>query len=231
MSALGDMIIHFYKVKIVLSSLYILYIFPSTFSFTCGLWYVYIFRFFWRLPWLIPEREWIEIGFKPFSLVGSTMSMFTVFSFVHSSAPGAQDYPVELGYLATFDMVMICMYAAAFLGIYIFITCTYGDTRQTLHRHRHAEHAVNRRTYELEIIDAAIRALDIITFKNKMDIGDWAQENATCAICLADFEEDDQLCRLECNHVDHQTCVTKWLRMGIDHAHCPRCRKKVVELN
>ncbi|CAN6453520.1 unnamed protein product [Victoria cruziana] len=49
---------------------------------------------------------------------------------------------------------------------------------------------------------------------------------ASCAICLQDFEDGDAVRRLpQCRHIYHGACVDRWLsRRGS----CPMCRKEIV---
>ncbi|KAG8071901.1 hypothetical protein GUJ93_ZPchr0006g43148 [Zizania palustris] len=47
-----------------------------------------------------------------------------------------------------------------------------------------------------------------------------------CAICLAEFEDDQDVRALpQCGHVFHASCVDTWLR---DHSSCPSCRRVLV---
>ncbi|EFC44897.1 hypothetical protein NAEGRDRAFT_5673, partial [Naegleria gruberi] len=43
----------------------------------------------------------------------------------------------------------------------------------------------------------------------------------SCAVCICDFEECDELIRLPCGHVFHKDCVSTWLN---EHNTCPTCR-------
>ena len=47
----------------------------------------------------------------------------------------------------------------------------------------------------------------------------------SCAICLAEFENGDQLRYLQCQHSFHCECIDQWLR---GHRTCPMCRIDVV---
>mmetsp|Transcript_23097 Transcript_23097/g.74286 ORF Transcript_23097/g.74286 Transcript_23097/m.74286 type:complete len:303 (-) Transcript_23097:124-1032(-) len=51
-------------------------------------------------------------------------------------------------------------------------------------------------------------------------------EDASCAICLTDFEDGEQLRQLPCRHYFHKACIDDWLRIN---ATCPRCRAVVIE--
>lgn len=53
------------------------------------------------------------------------------------------------------------------------------------------------------------------------------QENASCSICLMDFEERDVIKILRCNHTFHAECIDPWL---MDRkAVCPVCRQGVFD--
>ncbi|GAA6043093.1 hypothetical protein JCM8097_008420 [Rhodosporidiobolus ruineniae] len=48
------------------------------------------------------------------------------------------------------------------------------------------------------------------------------EKDERCGICLCDYEDDDVVMQLECNHGSHEECLTAWLK---DHANCPICRR------
>jgi hypothetical protein len=62
--------------------------------------------------------------------------------------------------------------------------------------------------------EAAIGALP----KRKVD------ENVECHICLSDIDEATVL---PCNHLFHEECICKWLRM---HSTCPDCRQSIIAI-
>ena len=45
----------------------------------------------------------------------------------------------------------------------------------------------------------------------------------TCAICLEQLENDDQIRILQCSHIYHQPCIDTWLTTR--HARCPLCKR------
>jgi len=44
---------------------------------------------------------------------------------------------------------------------------------------------------------------------------------STCAICLADFEQSDDLTQLPCLHAFHTDCFQRWMAKS---GSCPHCR-------
>jgi len=54
----------------------------------------------------------------------------------------------------------------------------------------------------------------------------WHRWGTTCAICLEDFKEGDQVARLACGHIFHERCVVCWLQQ---RTQCPyRCSTSAV---
>ena len=44
----------------------------------------------------------------------------------------------------------------------------------------------------------------------------------TCAVCMMEFEKDQEVSELKCNHIFHKDCVMKWLKEY--NYKCPVCR-------
>lgn len=219
--------------KITLSSLYIISIL-NTFEFT-PLWFVYIFRFFWRLPWLMPYDERIEIGFKPFSLIGSMVSMIMIFGITTEDFSIGVKILTPLQALAIFDMIVFSIAVMVVITFYIRMQIHHhsrGGNAQRLRRLRGLrgirERDQARREMEMSTINRAIQTLRTFTFVPEIDRSGWAQEFAECVVCRAEFEEGDTLCNLTCGHVDHLDCLTSWFKGGMTSAHCPRCRKSII---
>jgi len=59
-------------------------------------------------------------------------------------------------------------------------------------------------------------------------IKDWGETE--CAICRIDFEETDDLRKLDCGHKFHQKCMYSWLnsRMRQEQRTCPTCSQQVT---
>ncbi|KAK3847836.1 MAG: hypothetical protein J3R72DRAFT_430907 [Linnemannia gamsii] len=52
-------------------------------------------------------------------------------------------------------------------------------------------------------------------------------QDAVCAICLCDYEDDEELRKMRCTHYFHKDCVDEWLRL---HRNCPLCKRDIEEL-
>lgn len=62
--------------------------------------------------------------------------------------------------------------------------------------------------------------------KFQKDTGLIRVDDNTCAVCLSEFEEDEELRTLpECMHSFHIQCIDMWL---YSHSNCPMCRTIVV---
>lgn len=46
----------------------------------------------------------------------------------------------------------------------------------------------------------------------------------SCVVCLMEFEEEEEVCTLPCEHLFHKSCIHKWLRQ---EGSCPQCRRRV----
>ncbi|CAI8599700.1 unnamed protein product [Vicia faba] len=49
-------------------------------------------------------------------------------------------------------------------------------------------------------------------------------EDAVCCICIANYENNDDLRELPCSHLFHKDCVDRWLKIN---ALCPLCKREV----
>jgi len=51
------------------------------------------------------------------------------------------------------------------------------------------------------------------------------EEEPCCPICLVEYEEDDEIRTLPCDHYFHKECVDSWMS---SHISCPACRASVI---
>lgn len=53
---------------------------------------------------------------------------------------------------------------------------------------------------------------------------DDVRKNLECAICMEDFNLNDEVKKLPCKHCFHEPCIKEWLKL---HGTCPVCRKNL----
>lgn len=52
------------------------------------------------------------------------------------------------------------------------------------------------------------------------------EKNECCSICLVEYEQEDNIAKLNCLHYYHYECILPWLR---DYKKtCPYCKKKLT---
>ncbi|GAU15827.1 hypothetical protein TSUD_236430 [Trifolium subterraneum] len=119
-------------------------------------------------------------------------------------------------------ILLIAMGAAAFVvSIYHIIAiwfCHQGRTTTNLNSPRHGAASLDEST--------SISVADLIPThkyhkRSKVDVVS-DDEGGTCAVCLGDFEEGEELKTMpECLHSFHVPCIDLWLN---SHSSCPICR-------
>ena len=67
--------------------------------------------------------------------------------------------------------------------------------------------------------------LDIIHFNKLNKIYYDSKYNSTCAICFEDFNKENKIIRLKCNHNFHIECIKEWLCNSSNC--CPLCKTKI----
>ncbi|RDX68087.1 RING-H2 finger protein ATL54, partial [Mucuna pruriens] len=74
----------------------------------------------------------------------------------------------------------------------------------------------------LGLQQSIINAITVCEYKK----GEGLIEGTECAVCLSEFQEDENLRLLpKCNHAFHLHCIDTWLR---SHTNCPMCRAPIV---
>ena len=85
---------------------------------------------------------------------------------------------------------------------------------------------------DARVLRRAIHALPVLRHSKDKPLplidGRELGEVSTCAICLDDFEEGEELRLLPCVHVYHKSCIDLWIRrQGLD-ASCPVCKQALI---
>lgn len=52
-----------------------------------------------------------------------------------------------------------------------------------------------------------------------------AAANTSCSVCWENFQLEEMVSRLPCDHIFHSTCIEPWLQL---HATCPICRRSLL---
>lgn len=53
-------------------------------------------------------------------------------------------------------------------------------------------------------------------------------ENHTCSICLQSVKAGTYASALQCGHIFHKRCITRWITKGQS---CPMCRAQITCMN
>lgn len=54
-------------------------------------------------------------------------------------------------------------------------------------------------------------------------------ETKDCPICYCDFEEGENVAKLNCGHIFHKNCIILWFDKKISAPECPICRRNMYE--
>lgn len=88
-------------------------------------------------------------------------------------------------------------------------TCTFRSTR---YRNSHIVNNISKMTKK------QMKKLKKIKFRNED-----SDKYQTCAICLEDYKENEELRILPCEHEYHKNCIDEWLVKN--NSSCPKCRQ------
>lgn len=66
---------------------------------------------------------------------------------------------------------------------------------------------------------------DINNLTKQVLSGEQARQYEQCSICFEEYVAQDTVLQLPCEHVFHDQCITRWLKL---HGTCPVCRKDMT---
>ena len=49
----------------------------------------------------------------------------------------------------------------------------------------------------------------------------------SCSICLEEFEETTSVRQTQCNHLFHDQCLIRWIKLKIEQPECPYCKQLI----
>lgn len=121
------------------------------------------------------------------------------------------------GATAVFNVMIM-----AFLGLMLcfcgFIWC--GSSRDYLDGRRgYSQGPPRLRVSTQRMIDA----LPVEIYK-KPEVIDTTSNDHSCAICLDDYEDGDEIRVLKCKHRYHKQCIDMWLKNSVQ---CPFCKRPI----
>ena len=65
-----------------------------------------------------------------------------------------------------------------------------------------------------------------LNIKSKLATNEDTKYN--CSICVSDFDKDESIKQLECNHIFHSNCIGEWVKYKSE---CPCCRSYIQTTN
>ena len=92
------------------------------------------------------------------------------------------------------------------------------SNRNALIRAYMREHDINEERPDINIIRQCISSVD----ESEID------DSEKCVICLDDYDYDNNIGKLECEHKYHQKCIERWL---MEKTICPLCKYNVLSSN
>ena len=84
-------------------------------------------------------------------------------------------------------------------------------------------------TYELKELNCVYLIIETMPISINFQFSPQTQE-ATCPICLGDFDKAHKMTRLRCEHLFHLSCIDRWLQSNDGMANlCPVCRNFIIK--
>lgn len=69
--------------------------------------------------------------------------------------------------------------------------------------------------------EETINAIETVTFDASKQEED---DQATCMVCLMEFEDKEEVRKLPCGHFFHKGCIDEWLSRSCE---CPICKHNI----
>ena len=89
------------------------------------------------------------------------------------------------------------------------------------------ERYANLEDVPVPIKDSALKKIPIKLYSD-VDKEHKMEKNIQCSICLCEYEKDDEISHLPCNHIYHPDCIEGWFK---NSAKCPVCKYDVNTLS
>ena len=86
---------------------------------------------------------------------------------------------------------------------------------------------VKKRAYDFHVSNVSKDRLDKLSFRFEGSIKNH-EDKKSCGICFNDYEKDQEVTQLPCNHFYCRECIEKWFKKPVDGSkakfQCPYCR-------
>lgn len=89
------------------------------------------------------------------------------------------------------------------------------------------ERYANLEDVPVPVKDSALKKIPIKLY-SEVDKEHKMEKNIQCSICLCEYEKDDEISHLPCNHIYHPDCIEGWFK---NSAKCPVCKYDVNTLS
>ena len=126
-------------------------------------------------------------------------------------------------WFTTSEGFQVAVFFFVLYGCLFFTCCSVGIFRQRAQRRREwqrNERALRQRQEKT----ALARSIPTLRFSEFTDVTLCSNESEkhSCAVCLSDFNEEEDAKLLKCGHIYHPGCIDEWL---IRSTFCPLCKQ------
>lgn len=120
--------------------------------------------------------------------------------------------------------VSVCTYFTMFLPCIVLLLACFRTPCLLLLAEILSRHSTDVRRQQIDTLRVVqFESNEQLCVETDRDIE--AGEEQKCAVCLREYEVDDTIRVLGCNHFYHKSCVDPWLRVK---SSCPVCRQPIA---
>jgi len=170
--------------------------------------------------------KYVSIIFTMFSVLLYIYMLISIFIFSNKIN--------NIYYLTRFYcqlFIISIIYGGIYSLIYYFLCFKYClKIRNSIEKCKHKTFGVNYEhveSFRYNGIGYNIDIYKIVNLKSFKKETNQIMNDNKCPICREDYQNNQIITQLRCNHYYHKKCIKRWLRKDIT---CPLCRKKTVIL-
>ena len=105
------------------------------------------------------------------------------------------------------------------------------DIRTKCSNYKEMQIHINRRIDSYDRNEVSLERIDELSFKFEGSIENF-EDQLSCGICFNEFEKNQEICHLPCNHFFCRKCTEKWFKIPEDGSYanfqCPFCRDDCI---